>query len=90
MNKQISTAVLDAVISVVLLLSTRYLSPTDLDLVKSLVFALQPLALALIAAQTYSDKVQTQARVDVHTTAMQHGTPQAETDQRIASALGKE
>ena len=67
MTSQLATAIVDAVVSVTLILATRYLSPADTELVKSLVFALQPLALALIAAQSYAHKVEVRARTELHT-----------------------
>lgn len=55
------TAVLDAVCSSVLLLVTRFLSPTDVDLIKQLILIYQPVILAVIAAIAIEDASQKSA-----------------------------
>lgn len=46
----------DALVSTILLLATRYLSPADLDFVKQIVVIYQPVVIVLIGSIAYEDK----------------------------------
>lgn len=89
MKKQLATALIDAIASVALILATRYLSPSDLDTVKQLVLALQPLAIAYIVAEAYNEKAEVQARTDIHSAALYAGVTQGDAEARIATVLSK-
>lgn len=45
----------DAVVSVLMLLATRYLSPNDLDFTKQIILILQPVVVVLIGSIAWED-----------------------------------
>lgn len=56
-------ALVDAVATVVLLLVGRYVAPQDVELVKALVAALQPIAVALVLAFAYREGLVIKERI---------------------------
>ncbi len=72
MSKPIATALVDAVASVLLILSARYLVPADVQLVRDLVLALQPVAVVLIGAMVYSEKVKADTAIKLQSLALAH------------------
>lgn len=55
-SRKFLLAMTDAVVSTVMLLATRYLSPADLDFVKQIVVIYQPVIIILIGSIAYEDK----------------------------------
>lgn len=56
MDSKVTVTLVDALASVVVLLAARWASPQDAQLVKELVFALQPAVIVLIGAITLQQK----------------------------------
>ena len=73
MNPQLKlyTVLIDAFVSIALLLAARYLSPADVQFVRDLVIALQPAVIALIAALAYNEKAHIEAEVHRDVAAIQ-------------------
>lgn len=65
-DKKFRLALLDAMGSTILLLATRFLSPTDVDLIKQLLVILQPVVIMVgvgISVETNA-RIAAQARID--------------------------
>lgn len=63
MDKAAWVALVDAVASTVVLLAGRFLSPGDVELVKLLVVAWQPVAVSLVLALAYKDGLLVKERI---------------------------
>lgn len=63
MDKAAWVGVVDAVVSTVILLAGRFLAPSDAELVKFLVAAWQPVAVAVVLALAYKDGLLVKERI---------------------------
>lgn len=73
-SRKFLLAMADAIASSVLLLATRYLSPSDLDFVKQIVVIYQPVIVILIGSIAYEDKARMENPPVTQTTVTGSGT----------------
>lgn len=82
-SKQLATVLIDAGVSIALLLMVRYLAPADLDLWRQIVIILQGVAVAYIGSTSYMQKAKLEADTDKQIAALSQ--PRAEV---VASQWG--